>query len=177
MQRVIEIIRSAVRIASATKKRRLLLAVVLSMIVAIPSYGSIISNQIQHVVTIQDVTITSSPSVDSIQPSGSTEAGTVTVSTPQQFTGRLTLSITNTTAVDSTINPLSFTVTINSVVINGLAGGKTILFVGAPMTSSNGIVINYTVKFLSKADVGGAINGIQSGTLYAISQLVSQVSE
>src|SRR6266571_490223 len=98
MSRLIRVIGSGLRVVTATLRRRLLLAAVLALIVAIPSYAMIISNQTQHVVTIQDVTITSSPAIDSIQPSGSTETGTVTVSTPQTFNGVLTLSITNTTA-------------------------------------------------------------------------------
>lgn len=165
-----------IRIATATFKRRLLLALALSLIVAIPTYAAIISNQTQHNVTIQDVTITSTPAGSSIQPSGSTETGTVTVSTPQTFTGKLTLSITNTTATTGPIimNPVSFIVTINGGTVTGLAipGIATIPYVSQPTSISGGYVFTYTIRFLSKTE--DAINGIQSGTTYQISQLVSE---
>ncbi len=167
---------SLLRVATGTFRRRLLLAVVLASVVAIPTYAMIISNSSLHTVTIQDVTITTSPASgsSSFYPSGSTQTETVTVSTPQTFTGKLTISITNTTGTLSTINPASFSVTINSATVTGVPGGSTIAYFGPSMTISNGTTISYTVSFLSKAEAGGTVNGIQSGTTYAISQLVSQ---
>ncbi len=172
MNSIIGLILAGIRAASATMRRRILLAVVVSMVVAVPTYAAIISNQTQHNVTIQDVTITTSPSISSIQPSGSTETGTVTVSTPQTFSGRLTLSITNSTLGATTINPASFTVTINSFPVIGIPGGKSIGYIGGTMTILDGTQINYTVSFLSKVE--DPVNGIQSGTVYTISQVVSQ---
>jgi hypothetical protein len=174
MSRIVGVIGSGLRVATASFRRRLLLAAVLALIVAIPSYAMIISNQTQHVVTIQDVTITSSPAVDSIQPSGSTEAGTVTVTTPQTFTGVLTLSITNTTLNAASMNPASFAVVIDSLPITGLSapGVTTIPYVSGSTTIIPGYVFHYTVTFLSKAE--DPINGIASGTTYQISQIVSE---
>ena len=161
------------RAATATFRRRLLLALALSLIVAIPTYAAIISNQTDHIVTVQDVTITSTPSNDSPQPSGSTEVGTVTVSTPQPFTGFLTLSITNTTLGASGINPLSFVVTIQSTTITNLpTGTTTAVYLGGAMLIQNLTVINYTVKFISHTE--NAINGISTDTTYKIAQVVSQ---
>src|SRR5215510_12877354 len=147
---------NVLRATVATFRRRLLLAVILALVVAVPSYAAIISNTAQHNITIQDVTITTSPGPgsNSIYPSGSTQTETVTVSTPQTFTGKLTLSITNTTASATGINPASFTVTINSTPVTGFAAGPTVLYVGPSMSISDGTVISYTVNFLSKADPG-----------------------
>jgi hypothetical protein len=174
MSRIIGIIWSGLRVATATFRRRLLLALALSLVVAIPSYAAIISNQAEHVVTIQDVTITTTPSANYALPSGSAESGTVTVSTPQAFDGVLTLSITNTTAVSSTMNIASFTVTIDSVQIDGLGtqNAATIAYFSATTHIIPGYIFHYTVSFLSKAE--DANNGIWSGTTYQISQLVSE---
>jgi hypothetical protein len=172
MSRIIAFIGIGLRVATATFRRRLLLVVALALVVAIPSYAMIISNQTQHVVTVQDVTITSSPAVDSTQPSGSAETGTVTVSTPQTFTGKLTLSITNTTTGAASINPASFTVTIDSATINGVSlGTTTIPYVSATTTITPGYMFHYTITFLSKGQ--DANNGIWSGSKYQISQVVS----
>ncbi len=179
MSRIIGVIGSTLRVATATFRRRLLLAIALALVVAIPSYAMIISNQAQHVVTIQDVTITTSPSADYTLPSGSTESGTVTVSTPQPFDGVLTLSITNTTLNAVTINPASFTVIIDSVEIpsfpsTSVPNVTTIAYTSDTTHIINGYAFQYTVTFLSRADIGGADNGIWSGTTYQISQLVSE---
>src|SRR5262249_3458020 len=142
MYRIADLILSVLRAAVATFRRRLILAVILALVVAVPSYAAIISNTAQHNITIQDITITTSPGAgsNSIYPSGSTQTETVTVSTPQTFTGKLTISITNTTATASTINPASFTVTINSAAVSGFAAGPTVLYVGPSMSISDGTV-------------------------------------
>ncbi len=158
------------------KKRRFFLVLALILAAAtIPVFAQIISNVVEHNVTVQDVTITSLPATDSVNATGFTETGTVTVSSPQTFTGRLTLTIQNVTTGTTSINAASFIVTINGgPSINGIAPptGKTAVYIGATTSISNGTVLNYTVKFLSKAD--DSINGIQSGTRYRISQVVSQ---
>ncbi|SRR5712692_1531040 len=157
------------------KKKRFLLVLALILAATIPAFAQIISNVVEHNVTVQDVTITSLPATDSVNATGFTETGTVTVSSPQTFTGRLTLTIQNVTTGTTSINAASFIVTINGgPSINGIAPptGKTAVYIGATTSISNGTVLNYTVKFLSKAD--DSINGIQSGTRYQISQVVSQ---
>lgn len=158
--------------ASATWRRRLLIALVITLVAAIPTYATIISNVTRHNVTVVDVTITSSPAVDTINATGFTEVGTVTVSTPQTFTGRLTLTITNMTQGAATLNPASLIVTISTSPPISIPGGKSIVYVGGISSISNGTIIGYTVKFLSMAE--DSVNGIQSGTTYQIQQGVSQ---
>ncbi len=156
------------------KKRRFLLVLALILAVAtIPVFAQIISNVVEHNVTVNDVTITAQPATDSVNATGFTETGSVTVSSPQTFNGRLILSIQNVTSGATTINPASFVVTINGgSSITGFAGGKTAAYVGTFTSISNGTILNYTVKFLSKVD--DPVNGLQSGTMYKISQVVSQ---
>ncbi len=154
-------------------RRRVLLVLVLILAVSIPVYAQIISNVTKHNVTVRDVTITSLPINDSVNATGFTETGAVTVSSPQTFTGHLTLSIQNVTSGAASINPASFVVTINGgSPINGISGGLTAIYVGPNASISNGTVFSYTVKFLSKVDI--PVNGLQSGTIYQLSQVVSQ---
>jgi len=155
------------------KKKRFLLVLALILAATIPAFAQIISNVVEHNVTVNDVTITAQPATDSVNATGFTETGSVTVSSPQTFNGRLILSIQNVTSGATSVNPASFVVTINGgSSITGFAGGKTAAYVGTFTSISNGTILNYTVKFLSKVD--DPVNGLQSGTMYKISQVVSQ---
>src|SRR5713101_6915334 len=155
------------------KKKRFLLVLALILAATIPVFAQIISNVVEHNVTVNDVTITAMPATDSVNATGFTETGSVTVSSPQTFTGRLILSIQNVTSGATSVNPASFVVTINGgSSTTGFAGGKTAAYVGTFTSISNGTILNYTVKFLSKVD--DPVNGLQSSTTYKISQVVSQ---
>jgi len=156
--------------ANATWKRRFLIALIVTLAVVIPVYASIISNVTHHNVTVVDITISSSPSVDTVNATGFTEVGAVTVNTPQTFNGRLTVTITNQTG--PSLNAASFVVTIGTNPPVVIPGGKSIIYIGPVTSISNGTTIGYTVKFVSKAE--DSFNGIQSGTTYEIQQAVGQ---
>jgi len=158
--------------ANATWKRRFLVALIVTLSVVIPTYASIISNVTRHNVTVVDVTISSTPAVDTVNATGFTEVSTVTVSTPQTFSGRLTLTITNVTQGATGLNPASLVVTISTSPPVTIPGGKSVIYIGEVTSISNGTVIGYTVKFVSMAE--DSVNGIQSGTTYQIQQAVSQ---
>jgi len=158
--------------ANATWKRRFLVALIVTLSVVIPTYASIISNVTRHNVTVVDVAISSTPAVDTVNATGFTEVGAVTVSTPQTFSGRLTLTITNVTQGATGLNPASLVVTISTSPPVTIPGGKTIIYIGGVTSISNGTVIGYTVKFVSMAE--DSVNGIQSGTTYQIQQAVGQ---
>ncbi len=158
--------------ANATWRRRFLVALIVTVAVVIPSYASIISNVTRHNVTVVDVAISSSPSVDTVNATGFTEVGAVTVSAPQTFSGRLTLTITNVTLGATSLNPASFIVTISTNPPVAIPGGKSVVYIGGVASISNGNVIGYTVKFVSTAE--DSVNGIRSGTTYEIQQEVGQ---
>ncbi len=155
-----------------SKKRVYLLVLILAVSMTGIAEALVLSNLVIYRVTVDQVTVTSTPNGDVTVPAGFTETRVYTVHTSQPFQGKFVLTIVNATLDATSINPNSFQLTINGQQVNSLTNtGPSVFFVGSTVAVNDGTEFTVAVHFIGEESFP---NRIMPGTVYEFQASVSQ---